>query len=135
MSGIRQPDIALDLVAALTDIPRKTVRGLLTRLVPNLGTDRSDSLSLPFHGVQTHLVGERLFARKNGLSLLIGVDHDEDCGVVVHFAHDRRDRFDSRELARFHAVVTGYDLISAGRKRTDKDRGNNAVLPNALRKL
>ena len=88
-----------------------------------------------FNRIQLHLVGKCSFARKDGFSLQIRIDHQNNGCIIVQVTNNRRHGFLTRKLRCTVPPVTRNDFITTIRVRTDNRRGENSEISDALRRF
>ena len=85
-----------------------------------------------FNCIQLHLVGKCSFARKNGFSLQIRIDHQNNGCIIVQVTNNRRHGFLTRKLRCPVPPVTRNDFITTVGVRTDNRRSENSEISDAL---
>ena len=88
-----------------------------------------------FNRIQLHLVGKCSFARKNGFSLQIRIDHQNNGGIIIQITNNRRHGFLTRKLRCPVPPVTRNDFITTVGVRTDNRRGEDSEISDALRRF
>lgn len=114
---VGEPDAAPHFSTARAELLREDVPGLpALQLVFTLDTSQIGALSLASHRLEPHGVREGALARKDALTLQVGVDHGDDGLVPRHLPHDARNLREAGERRGDLAigVVCEYAFTRSG---------------------
>ena len=77
---------------------------------------------MPFQCIQFHLIGKCPLTRQNLFALKIGINHEQNSGIVRHITDDNRQGFQSSKLCSVLAAMAGNDFVATIRARTSNQR-------------